>query len=117
MRPRHSPLSEGVIDLQSLPATHLYRAYTARGDLLYIGVAENLASRLRQHRRDSSWYAKASCVEWETYPTRAIALELEAELIRSLCPPYNTVHNHGHRPSIATLAEFARAHSPVAHVR
>lgn len=92
MRPR-KPIAEGTIDLANhVPTTSVYRAYDADGDLLYVGVTDNLANRLKSHEHHSRWYPLAATIEWESFDSRDYALEVERGLIYSLDPPHNTRH-------------------------
>lgn len=86
-----SPRSSGSADLPSdMDGTYVYRAFCRCGDLLYIGVAENIFLRIAGHRRDkSSWEPKMVRLEWDIYRTRTEALRVEAHLIRTLGPLFN----------------------------
>jgi predicted GIY-YIG superfamily endonuclease len=86
-------LSSGSLSLPRDGETYVYRAYCRCGDLLYVGVAGCLYTRLADHRRSRArWEVRAVRVEWDIYPSRAVALVEEERLIRELKPVYNVTH-------------------------
>lgn len=70
------------------------------GELLYVGKAKSLRTRLRSYarhepgtdRRLDRLLLGVRSVRWEEYRTEAEALRRETELLRSLRPPHNAVH-------------------------
>ena len=62
-------------------------------ELLYVGKAGNLRSRLAQHAKGggrlSGLYARAAEVRWEEHPSEDAAVRREADLLVALQPPYN----------------------------
>lgn len=68
--------------------------------------------RLEGHKRGSEWYPMASVVEWEAYGDRATALRIEKDLIVTLRPRFNLVHNNP-RPSLESLVAKRAEFSPI----
>ena len=73
-------------------ATTLYRLYGADGQLLYVGIADDPLSRLKQHRKDKDWFQWVANTSFQTFETRDEALNAEAKAIRSEHPAHNIVH-------------------------
>jgi hypothetical protein len=57
--------------------------------VLYVGVSGNAEFRINTHRLSKEWWPEVATTELEHLPNRMVALEREAELIRSLRPKYN----------------------------
>jgi predicted GIY-YIG superfamily endonuclease len=79
-------------DLNSRPHI-LYRFWDAQDVLLYVGISVDSASRIANHMRDQPWWPDVETIKFTTFPNRKAALEAEAEMIRTLKPLYNVVHN------------------------
>ncbi|PWC33213.1 excinuclease ABC subunit UvrC [Azospirillum sp. TSO35-2] len=89
----------GVIraQLPTLPDTPgVYRMLAADGSVLYVGKAKNLKRRVASYTRTDGlpnrtrrMVALTRAMEFVTTHTEAEALLLEANLIRSLLPPFN----------------------------
>ncbi len=83
--------------LAVLPDTPgVYRMLAADGAVLYVGKAKNLKRRVASYTRTEGlanrtrrMVALTRAMEFVTTPTEAEALLLEANLIRSLLPPFN----------------------------
>jgi len=62
--------------------TFIYRNYDANGELLYVGVTNNLSRRRRGHKASSSWFPLvANSVVAGPYPrATALALERQAQI-------------------------------------
>jgi predicted GIY-YIG superfamily endonuclease len=86
-------LPTSKVKLQLNGETHLYRFYDDSGNLLYVGITNNLESRFSQHQKDKPWYHQVSEIKTETYPTRDAALWVERNAIRLEKPIYNITHN------------------------
>lgn len=65
---------------------------TVFGEVVYVGVTANPATRLESHRVTgrAHWFFELSVVCW--YPSRAAALIAEKERILALKPRLNSVH-------------------------
>lgn len=78
----------------------VYLMLGAQGDLLYVGKAKNLRTRLHSYARHQPGtdgrldrlLGGVRSVRWEECRTEADALSRETELLRSLRPPHNAVH-------------------------
>ena len=87
----NSPRSPGV-----------YKMYDLDGNLLYVGKAKNLNSRLKQYLDISKlephkqiMRTLVARVEWEIVPTESDALIREQELIKTQKPKYNIMLTDG----------------------
>lgn len=72
----------------------MYRAYSAAGDLLYIGITTNFPNRQRVHRLHAEWGQQAT--RWtlsEPYPSSREAMRAERDAIRAERPRHNVVWN------------------------
>lgn len=67
----------------------VYRAYDARGDLLYVGATKDLYSRMKLHKYKSVWYPLMQCVHVERFSTADEAADREIELIGQFSPAHN----------------------------
>jgi predicted GIY-YIG superfamily endonuclease len=67
----------------------LYRFFGADDALLYVGVADDVARRLAQHRATAEWWPAAVRGELRCYPTRGAALQAEAIAITVEKPQRN----------------------------
>lgn len=85
--------------LPTLPETPgVYRMLGAGGEVLYVGKAKNLKRRVASYTRTEGlpnrtrrMVALTRSMEFVTTPTEAEALLLEANLIRTLLPPFNVL--------------------------
>ena len=68
--------------------TQLYRHYDADNVLLYVGIANDAATRLKRH----SWRKAVARSEITVFKTRAEALAAESKAILTECPKFNVVH-------------------------
>lgn len=76
--------------------THfVYEAYDCLTRLQYIGITNDLATRLAAHRQWSKWYGSAARIVWTQYATRGEAAQMEERLIRERFPECNIVYNGG----------------------
>ena len=80
----------------------VYKMYDADGNLLYVGKAKNLVSRLKQYLDISKlelhkqvMRTLVARVDWEIVPTESDALIREQELIKTLKPKYNVMLTDG----------------------
>lgn len=79
----------------------IYRMLGVRGELLYVGKAKNLRTRLRSYalakpgqvsRKVIRMIHLVQEIEWETCDSETAALLRENELLRQLKPPFNVVN-------------------------
>lgn len=93
-RPLPTPLRSGSFEVPTeLDGTYVYRAYCRCGDLLYVGITNDIFTRMTAHRRTrAEWELKMIRLEWDHYRTRRDAARVEQRLIATLYPLYNTVH-------------------------
>ena len=89
-------------DCPRLPG--VYGMFDAAGELIYVGKAKRLRTRLLSYFRSRSWHDKAkrilSCtrtIAWETLPSEFAALLRELELIHDCQPRFNLRNNPGRR--------------------
>jgi hypothetical protein len=82
-----------VYHLDSEQPTALYRWYDAPHLLLYVGISDDLAGRVKGHVRGSSWMDFAVSSTIERYPTRTAALHAEEAAIKTEQPIFNFQHN------------------------
>lgn len=75
--------------------TVLYRAYDRLGQLLYIGITDDLRNRFYGHRNASKWYPLTARRKVRKYETRERAEAVEIRAIRLLRPKMNARHNEG----------------------
>ena len=89
-----APVASGAFDVPTEPAgAYVYRAYCRCGDLLYIGVTNDIFTRMTAHRRThADWERRLARLEWDRYRTRTEAERVERHLISTLNPSHNTVH-------------------------
>ena len=78
----------------------VYFLIAAAGELLYVGKAANLRSRLRAHARDRRWLQVAA-VRCELARSEQAALVREADLLTALRPPWNKAHVDDYFMSVA----------------
>lgn len=78
--------------------THVYRIYDKAGELVYIGLTNNLCQRIANHWGGAPFKAQMHAVEWETFDTKKKALAVERRLIEDLGPRWNVAHNESVRP-------------------
>lgn len=90
-----TPVATGTVEVPShLGQAYLYRAYCRCGDLLYVGIADDLFRRMAGHRRGGSrWEPHMARLEYEIYRTRAEAEGAEQAQIRTLHPLHNRTYS------------------------
>lgn len=72
--------------------TIVYRACSPTGDLLYVGITDQLYQRMAAHSASSPWWHLADHLLLEECATRSAARVREAELIQRFAPPFNVQH-------------------------
>ncbi len=91
-------LATGEIRIEP-DGAYVYEAYDPTEAPLYVGLANDLNSRLAWHRSYSPWYASAARIVWTLYETRNAAGRAEVERIRALRPRHNSQHNPDPTPT------------------
>lgn len=94
MTPRH-PWQPRTGDIPQSPG--VYRFMNARGNVIYVGKAKNLRSRLtsyfqepgKLHERTRRMVESASALDWTLVPTERQALQLEFLWIKEFSPEFN----------------------------
>jgi hypothetical protein len=76
----------------SMSEQTLYR-YWSGETLLYVGISINAYQRASQHSDNSQWWAEATHVTFEKYPSREDVIIAEKIAIRKERPIYNITHN------------------------
>jgi predicted GIY-YIG superfamily endonuclease len=72
--------------------TALYRLYDRAGELLYVGVTGNIATRWNGHASDKEWWPQVARRELTWFADRAEALAEEEHAIWNERPRYNKQH-------------------------
>lgn len=103
MRGEHrKPCATGSIDVPQPGSDEafVYRMYCRCGDLLYVGLAQDLFTRLGGHygSRGTEWIGKVVRIEWDTYRDYSTARTAEQYQIRRLGPLHNRQGNGAHHP-------------------
>lgn len=75
-----------------MTACHVYRIYAHDGALLYVGMSENPAKRMIEHRGEKVWPEEVAGFTSEEFPSRAVAAEVERRVIADERPKYNVLH-------------------------
>jgi predicted GIY-YIG superfamily endonuclease len=77
----------------------LYRFFDAQGQLLYVGLTENVASRWRQHNTFKPRWADVATATLEHFATREKAAAAEVRAIEQERPLWNIkTHREASRP-------------------
>lgn len=76
--------------------TALYRLRGQDDVLLYVGVSDAPARRLKDHAGDKEWWPEVASQSIDWFPTRGHALTAEAKAIRAERPVHN-VHFNGRK--------------------
>lgn len=72
--------------------TFVYRLYDAESALIYIGCTRDPRTREGAHRKNSWWWPQVEHVRLTIFPSRAYALQREAQAIASERPLWNVRH-------------------------
>lgn len=72
--------------------TAVYRFFAADDTLLYVGVTQRFGTRWSNHAKQKPWWPQVArqAVVW--YDTRAEALSIETEAIKTEKPVHNVLH-------------------------
>lgn len=68
--------------------TTLYRCFNAAGELIYVGITDDLPNRLKRHRV-RPWWGEVDRVKQRRYASRDEARREEVRLILRYLPAYN----------------------------
>lgn len=75
-----------------MTACYVYRIYSRDGTLLYVGMSEDPAKRMIQHRGEKAWPEEVAGFASEEFSDRAAASEEERRAIAVEKPKYNVLH-------------------------
>jgi hypothetical protein len=67
----------------------VYRAVSADGDVLYVGMSTRLPRRLKEHAKHSAWWPLAHHIERDAPLPLATAFRSECDQILALRPKFN----------------------------
>ena len=70
----------------------LYRFFNDQDRLLYVGLTNNIRSRVGDHRRDKPWWKYAVTIRLERYDSLAELARAELAAIETEHPRYNIRH-------------------------
>lgn len=73
--------------------TFVYLMYDEHEHLLYVGITNDLMTRMRSHYREKPWIEEVSSLVTSLYPSREEAKARESRLIQELGPVYNVAEN------------------------
>ena len=82
---------------QGEPGQTLYRFFNRGGQLLYVGITDDVFKRWRQHSVDKPWFGEVSRFERDWYPDRDSVLAAEKHAIITEKPKYNIIHGMENR--------------------
>lgn len=71
---------------------YLYRAFDAKGALIYVGVSLSVLQRLSQHRITAGWFGEVDTIKIERFASKGEAEAAEREAIAVDRPKYNIQH-------------------------
>lgn len=72
---------------------YLYKHYDKSGQLLYVGITNNLRVRHVAHKRDSFWFLDIARFKSNKFDTKREAVAAEIEAIRELRPLHNVTYS------------------------
>lgn len=72
----------------------LYRLFGESNDLLYIGITNNIFSRIYTHSRDKDWFSDIRNINIEHFNNRKELKSAEILAIKNESPPYNKDHSN-----------------------
>lgn len=70
----------------------VYRFYAADDTLLYVGVTQRFGTRWSAHAKQQPWWPQVARQASTWYDTRAEALAIETEAIKTEKPVHNVLH-------------------------
>lgn len=72
---------------------YVYKFYDKNDLLLYVGCSLDLLTRIAGHQSSSKWFKKVKTIRIETFSDKKTARKKERNLIESLQPKHNKLHN------------------------
>lgn len=78
----------------------LYRLFDAQGTLLYVGITDDLRTRMRAHPLDKPWWPEVARKTVAWYDTREDADRAETLAIAAERPKYNKAKLYAPRPAV-----------------
>jgi len=91
-RPWRNPYGSQAVNRLAVLRTAVYRAFTADGKLLYVGMTMRPEDRWEAHARCSQWWPLHDRIEMEWFDTRTAAADAEYAAILHERPAYNSPH-------------------------
>ena len=88
---------------------YLYRHFNADGELLYVGITNNLGKRIKDHSKLSAWFEDIGNITVEKFDTREEVLERERQAIISEKAKYNIQH----QPKVIPVMAEAEPEPPI----
>lgn len=88
--------------------TALYRLYDLNDSLLYVGIANNPATRWSYHAGEKTWWPQVERKTLQWFPSRAEAEQAEILAITTEDPRYNVTHSLTRKPGDARKEDTGR---------
>ena len=85
----------------------LYRHFNSNGDLLYIGITNNVARRTKDHDRNSYWFSEVARIDLEHFESRDAVLAAETDAIGKELPKYNIQKTKEQMPEPEQVTDLA----------
>ena len=76
---------------------YLYRHFDKKGTLLYVGITNNIAKRIIDHKKDSDWFENVANITIQHFKHREDAIEVEKKTIIKEKPLHNICHANNKR--------------------
>lgn len=83
------PVITTAMHMNRMLPTSVYRLFDAAGRLLYVGMSQDVARRLRQHSTLQAWWPAVARVTTVEYPSRYAARRAERDAIAAENPVHN----------------------------
>lgn len=80
---------DGGAGMRPRQKTALYRFYGSDGDLLYVGITNNVQRRMESHKSRKPWWWLSARIEIAWFECRDDALQAESVAIRDEGPLFN----------------------------
>jgi predicted GIY-YIG superfamily endonuclease len=89
--------------------THiLYRCFTRKKVLLYVGMTNHIERRIESHRRDKPWWPYVDHITLQSVKSRKLLVEAESAAIESEKPRFNVQGGSAAVPSTPRSPGLAR---------